>query len=96
MDKLEKIFRAFNLNKQILELSDKIVNKFMEDSLVFKKIRLVMKTEEGEKTLFDYPTFFKTHVYKEDFQEILDLKISNLFSQEIRSLKNQCMGLLNM
>jgi hypothetical protein len=94
MDKLEKIFQTFNLNKQILELSDKIVNKFMEDSSVFRKTRVTMKTEEGEKTLFDYPTFFKTHAYKEDFQEILDLIISNIFNQEIKNLKNQMATLL--
>lgn len=89
MNKLEKIFQTFNVNKQILELSDKVVNKFMEDSLVFKKTRIIMKAEEGEITLFDYPTFFKTHAYKEDFQEILDYKISSLFNQEIKNLKNQ-------
>jgi len=47
LNKLEKVFQDFNVNRQILELTDKIVNKFMEDSLVFKKTRIIMKAEEG-------------------------------------------------
>jgi len=93
LNKLEKVFQDFNVNRQILELTDKVVNKFMEDSLVFKKTRIIMKAEEGEITLFDYPTFFKTHAYKEDFQEILEYKISTLFNQELNSLKNQISAL---
>jgi len=93
LNKLEKVFQDFNVNRQILELTDKIVNKFMEDSLVFKKTRIIMKAEEGEITPFDYPTFFKTHAYKEDFQEILEYKISTLFNQELNSLKSQISAL---
>jgi len=92
LNKLEKIFCAFDPNRQILELVDKVVNKFMEDSQVFKKTKIVMKVEEGTKTLFDYPTFFKTHVYKEEFKEILNEKIS-LFSHDIEILKNKISSL---
>lgn len=93
LNKLEKVFGAFDLNKQILALTDNVVDEFMKDSQVFKKTKIIMKVEEGTKTLFDYPTFFKTHAYKEEFQEILEDKIS-LFNRQLNSLKSQIHVLL--
>lgn len=92
LNKLEKIFRAFDLNKQILNLTDNIVCEFMKDSQVFKKTKVVIQVEAGTQTLFDYPTFFKTHAYKDEFKDILEEKTS-LFSVVIDNLKSQIAAL---
>lgn len=95
LNKIEKIFKDFNLNEKILKLTDKVISEFMKDSQVFNRTMITMKVGETTQRLFDYPTFFKTHAYKEEFKQIIEFKIS-LFEHEISQLKNQINIVLNI
>lgn len=74
LDNVERLFKNFDLNKRILELTDKVISKFMEDSQVFYRIMIEMKV------------CGKTHaLFEEGFKQIIEFKIS-LFEDELKSV----------
>jgi hypothetical protein len=65
--KLEPIFRSFKLNSRILKLTDVIVTKFLEDTVVDDEIELA-NTKHN---------FFSQHVWNNTMLRVIDKKISH-------------------
>jgi len=74
--KLEPIFRSFKLNSRILKVTDIIVTKFLEDTIVDDEIELA-NTKHN---------FFSQHVWNDTMLRVLDKKIRQE-EDEILSLK---------
>ena len=74
--KLEPIFRSVKLNSKILKITDVIVTKFLEDTIVDDEIELA-NTKHN---------FFSQHVWNETMLRVLDKKIKQE-DEEIESLK---------
>jgi hypothetical protein len=74
--KLEPIFRSFKLNSRILKVTDIIVTKFLEDTVVDDEIELA-NTKHN---------FFSQHVWNDTMLRVLDKKIRQE-EEEILSLK---------
>ncbi|MDH3276524.1 MAG: AIPR family protein [Nitrosopumilus sp.] len=74
--KLEPIFRSFKLNSRILKVTDIIVTKFLEDTIVEDEIELA-NTKHN---------FFSQHVWNDSMLRVLDKKITRE-EEEISSLK---------
>jgi hypothetical protein len=74
--KLEPIFRSFKLNSRILKVTDIIVTKFLEDTIVDDEIELA-NTKHN---------FFSQHVWNDTMLRVLDKKIRQE-EEEILSLK---------
>jgi hypothetical protein len=74
--KLEPIFRSFKLNSRILKVTDTIVTKFLEDTIVEDEIELA-NTKHN---------FFSQHVWNDTMLRVLDKKIRRE-EEEILSLK---------
>ena len=63
--KLEPIFHSFKLNNRILKLTDVIVTKFLEDTVVDDEIELA-NTKHN---------FFSQHVWNDTMLRVIDKKI---------------------
>ena len=63
--KLEPIFRSFKLNSRILKITDIIVTKFLEDTVVDDEIELA-NTKHN---------FFSQHVWNDTMLRVVDKKI---------------------
>ncbi len=74
--KLEPIFRSFKLNSKILRITDVVVTKFLEDTIVDDEIELA-NTKHN---------FFSQHVWNDTMLRVLDKKIKQE-EEEILSLK---------
>ena len=74
--RLEPIFRSFKLNSRILKITDTIVTKFLEDTIVEDEIELA-NTKHN---------FFSQHVWNDTMLRVLDKKIKRE-EEEILSLK---------
>jgi len=74
--RLEPIFRSFKLNSRILKVTDIIVTKFLEDTIVDDEIELA-NTKHN---------FFSQHVWNDTMLRVLDKKIRQE-EEEILSLK---------
>jgi hypothetical protein len=74
--KLEPIFRSFKLNSRILKITDVVVTKFLEDTIVDDEIELA-NTKHN---------FFSQHVWNNTMLRVLDKKIKQE-EEEILSLK---------
>ncbi|MCS5528573.1 MAG: AIPR family protein [Nitrosopumilus sp.] len=74
--KLEPIFHSFKLNNRILKITDVIVTKFLEDTVVDDEIELA-NTKHN---------FFSQHVWKDSMLRVIDKKIKQE-EEEIISLK---------
>ncbi len=74
--KLEPIFRSFKLNSRILKITDIVVTKFLEDTIVDDEIELA-NTKHN---------FFSQYVWNDTMLRVLDKKI-NREEEEILSLK---------
>ena len=74
--KLEPIFRSFKLNSKILKITDIVVTKFLEDTIVDDEIELA-NTKHN---------FFSQHVWNDTMLRVLDKKIKQE-EEEILSLK---------
>lgn len=74
-DKIDKVIDDFETNKSILELADRMVVKFLEDSQVEEKI-----------TGVGIDNFFKSNADREDMRAILFQKIARV-EDEIRRVK---------
>jgi hypothetical protein len=74
--KLEPIFRSFKLNSKILKITDIVVTKFLEDTIVDDEIELA-NTKHN---------FFSQHVWNDTMLRVLDKKIKQE-EEEIISLK---------
>jgi hypothetical protein len=74
--KLEPIFRSFKLNSRILKITDIVVTKFLEDTIVDDEIELA-NTKHN---------FFSQYVWNDTMLRVLDKKI-NREEDEILSLK---------
>ena len=74
--KLEPIFRSFKLNSRILKVTDIIVTKFLEDTVVDDEIELA-NTKHN---------FFSQHVWNESMLRVIDKKIRQE-EDEILALK---------
>ena len=74
--KLEPIFRSFKLNSRILKLTDVIVTKFLEDTVVDDEIELA-NTKHN---------FFSQHVWNNTMLRVIDKKIRHE-EEEILALK---------
>ena len=74
--KLEPIFRSFKLNSRILKLTDVIVTKFLEDTVVDDEIELA-NTKHN---------FFSQHVWNDSMLRVIDKKIRQE-EEEILALK---------
>ena len=74
--KLEPIFRSFKLNSRILKITDVIVTKFLEDTVVDDEIELA-NTKHN---------FFSQHVWNDNMLRVIDKKIRQE-EEEILSLK---------
>jgi len=74
--KLEPIFRSFKLNSRILKITDVVVTKFLEDTIVDDEIELA-NTKHN---------FFSQHVWNDAMLRVLDKKIKQE-EEEILSLK---------
>ncbi len=74
--KLEPIFRSFKLNSRILKLTDVIVTKFLEDTVVDDEIDLA-NTKHN---------FFSQHVWNNTMLRVIDKKIRHE-EDEILALK---------
>ena len=74
--KLEPIFRSFKLNSRILKLTDVIVTKFLEDTVVDDEIELA-NTKHN---------FFSQHVWNDSMLRVIDKKIRQE-EDEILALK---------
>ena len=74
--KLEPIFRSFKLNSRILKLTDVIVTKFLEDTVVDDEIELA-NTKHN---------FFSQHVWNNTMLRVIDKKIRHE-EDEILALK---------
>jgi len=74
--KLEPIFRSFKLNNRILKITDIIVTKFLEDTVVDDEIELA-NTKHN---------FFSQHVWNDTMLRVIDKKIRQE-EDEIMALK---------
>jgi len=74
--KLEPIFRSFKLNSKILKITDVVVTKFLEDTIVDDEIELA-NTKHN---------FFSQHVWNDAMLRVLDKKIKQE-EEEIQGLK---------
>ena len=74
--KLEPIFRSFKLNSRILKITDVVVTKFLDDTIVDDEIELA-NTKHN---------FFSQHVWNDAMLRVLDKKIKQE-EEEILSLK---------
>ncbi len=74
--KLEPIFRSFKLNSRILKLTNVIVTKFLEDTVVDDEIELA-NTKHN---------FFSQHVWNDSMLRVIDKKIRQE-EEEILALK---------
>jgi len=81
--KLEPIFRSFKLNSRILKVTDTIVTKFLEDTIVEDEIEMA-NTKHN---------FFSQHVWNDTMLRVLDKKIKRE-EEEILSLKKLVDNLL--
>ena len=63
--KLEPIFRSFKLNSRILKITDVVVTKFLEDTVVDDEIELA-NTKHN---------FFSQHVWNDSMLRVIDKKI---------------------
>lgn len=81
--KLEPIFRSFKLNSRILKITDVVVTKFLEDTIVDDEIELA-NTKHN---------FFSQHVWNDTMIRVLDKKIKQE-EDEILSLKKLVDNLL--
>ncbi|MCA9812657.1 MAG: AIPR family protein [Nitrosarchaeum sp.] len=81
--KLEPIFRSFKLNSRILKLTDVIVTKFLEDTVVDDEIELA-NTKHN---------FFSQHVWNEAMIRVVDKKIRQE-EDEILAIKKLVNNLL--
>lgn len=81
--KLESIFRSFKLNSRILKLTDTIVSKFLEDTVVDDEIELA-NTKHN---------FFSHHVWNDSMIRVVDKKIRQE-EDEIEALKKLVASLL--
>ena len=62
--KLEPIFRSFKLNSRILKITDVVVTKFLEDTVVDDEIELA-NTKHN---------FFSKHVWSDTMLRVIDKK----------------------
>ena len=76
ISKLEPIFRSFKLNSRILKLSDILVTKFLEDTVVGDEMELA-NTKHN---------FFSQHVWNDAMLRVVDKKILQE-EEEIQSIK---------
>ena len=74
--KLEPIFRSYKLNSKILKITDVVVTKFLEDTIVDDEIEMA-NTKHN---------FFSQHVWNDSMLRVLDKKIKQE-EEEIQSLK---------
>lgn len=74
--KLEQVFRSYKLNNRILKLTDIVVTKFLEDTVVDDEIEL-SNTKHN---------FFSQHVWNDAMLRVVDKKIKHE-EEEINSLK---------
>ena len=74
--KLEPVFRSFKLNSRILKLSDIIVTKFLEDTVVDDEMEIA-NTKHN---------FFSHHVWNDAMLRVVDKKIKQE-EEEIESIK---------
>jgi len=74
--KLEPIFRSFKLNSRILKLSDIVVTKFLEDTVVDDEMEIA-NTKHN---------FFSHHVWNDAMLRVIDKKIRQE-EEEIESIK---------
>ena len=81
--KLEPVFRSFKLNSRILKLTDIIVTKFLEDTVVDDEIELA-NTKHN---------FFSHHVWNDTMLRVVDKKIKQE-EDEIDSIKKLVSNLL--
>ena len=81
--KLEPVFRSFKLNNRILKLTDVIVTKFLEDTVVDDEIELA-NTKHN---------FFSQHVWNESMLRVVDKKIKHE-EEEIENIKKLVDNLL--
>jgi len=81
--KLEPIFRSFKLNSKILKLTDSVVTKFLEDTVVDDEIEIA-NTKHN---------FFSNHVWNDSMLRVVDKKIKRA-EDEIDSLKKLVSNLL--
>lgn len=81
--KLEPVFRSFKLNSRILKLTDIIVTKFLEDTVVDDEIELA-NTKHN---------FFSHHVWNDAMLRVIDKKIKQE-EDEIDSIKKLVSNLL--
>ena len=81
--KLEPIFRSFKLNSRILKLTNVIVTKFLEDTVVDDEIELA-NTKHN---------FFSQHVWNDSMLRVIDKKIRQE-EEEIIALKKLTSNLL--
>jgi hypothetical protein len=76
ISKLEPIFRSFKLNSRILKLSDIVVTKFLEDTVVDDEMEIA-NTKHN---------FFSHHVWNDAMLRVVDKKIRQE-EEEIESIK---------
>jgi len=81
--KLEQIFRSFKFNSRILKLTDTVVTKFLEDTVVDDEIEL-SNTKHN---------FFSQHVWNDTMLRVIDKKIKHE-EEEINNLKKLVNSLL--
>jgi len=74
--KLEPIFHSIKLNSKILKITDNVVTKFLDDTIVDDEIELA-NTKHN---------FFSQHVWNETMLRVLDKKIKQE-DEEIQALK---------
>ncbi len=74
--KLEPVFRSFKLNSRILKLSDTVVTKFLEDTVVDDEMEIA-NTKHN---------FFSHHVWNDAMLRVIDKKIIQE-EDEIESIK---------
>lgn len=74
--KMEPIFRSFKLNSKILKITDMVVTKFLEDTVVDDEIELA-NTKHN---------FFSQHVWNDTMLRVVDKKIRQS-EDEINALK---------
>ncbi len=76
ISKLEPIFRSFKLNSRILKLSDVVVTKFLDDTVVDDEMEIA-NTKHN---------FFSHHVWNDAMLRVVDKKIRQE-EEEIESIK---------
>ncbi|MDX1533185.1 MAG: AIPR family protein [Nitrosopumilaceae archaeon] len=76
ISKLEPVFRSYKLNNRLLKLTDIIVTKFLEDTVVDDEIELA-NTKHN---------FFSHHVWNDSMLRVVDKKIKQE-SEEIENIK---------